>query len=164
MKKIGIIIFLIFISGLCFAADMAEGFWINVDKRGNATEGWEIYALDGILYGRILSVAGYPQDVKASRCKDSYANFPLSGKVSEMTVVGTPWIFGLRQDRPGIWNGGNIVDPLNGSMYRCRITFYPQDGNKYQIDSLEVRGEIGLGIGMSQYWRKSSLEEASSLR
>jgi uncharacterized protein (DUF2147 family) len=81
-----------------------------------------------------------------------------------MTVVGTPWIFGLRQDRPGVWNGGQIVDPLDGGMYKCRVIFHPKDGNRYQIDTLEVRGEIGLGIGMSQYWRKCTCAEASSLR
>jgi uncharacterized protein (DUF2147 family) len=149
---------------LCFGQDPAVGFWIAVDRRGNATEGWEVYVVEGILYAKIISLAGHPQNVRATRCKNTYPNFPLPGNVSEMTVVGTPWIFCLRQDRQGVWSEGNIVDPLDGRMYRGRITFHPQDGNKYNIDTLEVRGEIGLGIGLSQFWRKSSHEEASSLR
>ena len=168
MKKFiffaGIFFLHVFFSWMLFGLDPAEGFWITVDRRGNATEGWEVYAVEGILYGKILSLAGHPQDTKATRCNDSYPNFPLPGKVNEMTVVGTPWIFGLTQDRPGVWSGGHVVDPVNGRMYRCRITYHPQDANRYNTDTLEVRGEIGLGIGMSQFWRKSSREEALSLR
>jgi len=156
---------LVFITGFCFGADLAEGFWISVDeKTEKATAGWEIYTIGDKLYGRILSVAGHPQDVKASNCKDSYKGFPVQGKVSEMTVVGTPWIFDLTLDKPGVWSGGNIIDPDKGSMYKCKITFRPRDGKKYMFDTLEMRGEIGLGIGRSQYWRKSTREESSSLR
>ena len=153
-----------FISGVIYGLDLAEGFWLNIDRRGNATEGWEVYSIEGMLHGKILSLTGHPQDVKASKCNDNYPNFPISGKVSEMYVVGTPWIFGLTQNSPGVWSGGHIVDPVNGKMYRCRITYHPQDGNKYKTATLEVRGEIGLGLGMSQFWRKSSREEALSLR
>ena len=153
------------ISWFCFGSDPAEGFWISVDdKTGTATAGWEIYTGGDKLYGKILSVAGHPQDVKAIKCRDSYRDFPVAGKVSGMTVVGTPWIFGLGLDKPGVWSGGQIIDPESGSIYKCRITYRPMDGNKYKADTLEMRGEIGLGIGRSQFWRKSDREEASSLR
>ena len=156
---------MVFVSGPCFGADLVEGFWISMDeKSGKATAGWEIYTLGDKLYGRILSVADHPQDVKAFNCKDSYRGFPVQGKVSEMTVVGTPWIFDLALDRPGVWSGGHIIDPDKGSMYKCRITYRPRDGNRFKADTLEMRGEIGLGIGRSQYWQKSSREEASALR
>ena len=166
MKKILFIsVIFIFIAGFCFAADPVEGFWVSVDeKTGKATAGWEIYTLGNKLFGKILSVSGHPQDVKASNCKESYRGFNVPGKVNEMTVVGTPWIFDLTQDRPGVWSGGQIIDPDGGNMYKCKITFRPVDGKKYLTDTLEMRGEIGLGIGRSQFWRKSTREEASSLR
>jgi len=152
-------IFLLLAAGFCFAADPAEGFWISVDdKSGKVTAGWEIYTDGGTLFGKILSVADYPQDAKAVRCKDSYRGFPLPGKVSEMPVIGTPWIFGLRQDKPGVWIGGQIVDPETGGMYKCRITYHPK------TETLEMRGEIGLGIGRSQFWRTCSREEAAALK
>ena len=155
----------IFISAFCFAADPAEGFWVSVDeKSGKATAGWEIYTVGNKLFGRILSVSGHPQDVKASNCKESYKGFNQPGKVNEMTVVGTPWIFDLTMDKPGIWSGGSIIDPDGGSMYKCKITFRPVDGKKYLVDTLEMRGEIGLGIGRSQYWRKATRTEAAALR
>ena len=35
--------------------------------------------------------------------------------------------------------------------------------SKYKEDTLEMRGEIGLGIGRIQFWTKTSLEEISNL-
>ena len=168
MKKSAIFVMVfIFLTAFCFASDPAEGFWISVDeKTGKNTAGWEIYTLGNKLYGRILSVAGYPQNVKAEKCKDSYRDFPVHGKVNQMTVVGTPWIFDLTLDRAGAgnWSGGQVIDPDSGSMYKCKIIFRPRDGKKFMDDTLEMRGEIGLGIGRSQYWRKATSEEASALR
>jgi len=166
MRKIAFfVVVFVFVSGLCFAADPAEGFWISMDeKSGKATAGWEIYTVGDKLFGKILSVADHPQTDKATKCKDAYPGFPVQGKVSEMSVVGTPWIFNLALDKPGSWSGGQIIDPNDGNLYKCKITFRPQDGKKYLKDTLEMRGEIGLGIGRSQYWQKCTREEASALR
>jgi len=166
MKRFVIVaLVLVFVCGVSLASDPALGFWISVDERtGLPTAGWEIYLVGNTLHGRILSVVGEPQDVKAFNCRDSYRGFPLQGRVSEMTVVGTPWMFGLTQDRAGVWSGGNIINPDDGNMYRCRIVFHPQDGNRYRVDTLQVRGEIGLGIGRNQFWRRSTREAASALR
>jgi uncharacterized protein (DUF2147 family) len=156
--------FLLLSAGVCFAADPVEGFWISVDeKTGKATAGWEIYQTGGKLYGKILSIVGFAQDVTAAACKESYRGFPVAGKVNAMPVLGTPWIFGLSPDREGLWSGGNVINPEDGSMYRCKITFRRADGNRYKTDTLEMRGEIGLGIGRSQFWRKSTRAEAASL-
>jgi uncharacterized protein (DUF2147 family) len=152
-------------TGLCFAADPATGYWISVDdKTGRLTAGWEIYVENGDLRGRILSITGYPGDVKAMLCKDTYPGFPVAGKVNEMPVVGTPWIFGLKMTGTGQWARGSIIDPESGNLYKCKITFHPAGSGKFTADTLEMRGEIGLGIGRSQFWRKSSQQEARSLR
>ena len=156
---------LIVLCCFCLAADPAEGFWLSVDeKTGETTAGWEIYQKDGLLYGRILSAAGKPADQIAKSCKESYANFPVAGKVNEMTVVNTPWIYGLKQNKSGEWSGGTIIDPASGSMYNCKITYRPADNNKYKTDTLEMRGEIGFGIGRSQFWQKSDRDTASGLK
>jgi uncharacterized protein (DUF2147 family) len=77
--------------------------------------------------------------------------------------VGTPWIFGLSLDKPGEWGGGHIINAEDGKMYKCKIKYHGADGKKFKADVLEMRGEIGLGIGRSQYWQKSDREAASSL-
>lgn len=157
---------LVLLLGSSLFADPVEGFWLSVDeKTGKTTAGWELYLENGKLSGRILSIAGYPQNIKAAACKESYRGFPLRGKVNEMPIVGSPWIFGLSPDRiAGQWRGGNVIDPNDGKMYQCRITFHPADGKRFLQDALEMRGEIGLGIGRSQFWRRSTRKEASSLR
>jgi uncharacterized protein (DUF2147 family) len=166
MKRIGIFLCGLLILGSAFAfADPVEGYWLSVDdKTEKVTAGWHIYQENGKLYGKILSTADHPPGVKAEPCKESYRGFPVPGKVNEMLVTGTPWIFSLSMDKAGQWSGGNIIDPNDGNMYKCKIIYRSRDGKKYKVDTLEMRGEIGLGIGKSQYWQKSNLEEASSLR
>jgi uncharacterized protein (DUF2147 family) len=151
-------------AGLCFAADPLEGFWISVDENTNKiTAGWEIYVQDGKLYGKILSLADFSQDELAGGCKESYKGFPLPGKVNQMKVIGPPWIFGLKEDKSGQWSGGNVIDPQDGKLYGCKVTFRPADGKKFPVDALEMRGTIGP-FGRSQFWKKSTQEEASGLR
>jgi len=164
MKKIIILFLILAISGICFASDPAEGYWLSVDeKSGKVTGGWHIYQEDGKLLGRLLSSTEVARGVLASRCKDSYPGFPIPGKVSEMPVVGeTPWIYGLTLNKPGEWVGGHIINPEDGKSYKCKIYFHAADGKKYKSDTLEMRGEIGLGIGRSQYWRSTDEEYAGS--
>jgi uncharacterized protein (DUF2147 family) len=167
MKKIAFLLTLFNLGVImCFAAtDPVEGYWTSVDdKTGKVTAGWEIYQEGGKVYGKILSVTGFPQDALALPCKASYAGFPLAGRVNQMPVVGTPWIFGLSRNREGEWSGGSVINPEDGSMYKCKITFHRADGRRYPTDTLEMRGEIGLGIGRSQFWHKSTQGEAAGLR
>lgn len=165
MKKILLTSLLAF---LCIAslvaADKVEGYWKSVDEEGKATAVWKIYQKNNILFGEIVVVPGQSDSKIASGCKSSYKDFPLSGDVSKMTVINTPFIYGLKMKSPGQWEGGNIIDPKEGKLYKCKITFRAEDGSKYKTDILEMRGEIGFGIGRSQYWERSSAEAAENLR
>ena len=163
--KVFFVLIFILIGGICFAADPAEGFWISVDeKTGKETAGWEIFVRDGVLYGRILSAADADQNTRADQCKDSYKGFPTAGKVSDIKIIGTTWIFGLVPDgKPGQWKGGNVIDPGDGTMYGCKITFHAADGKKYRVDTLEMRGTVGP-FGRSQYWRKATEAQAKAIR
>jgi len=164
-QRCAAIVLAFFCAGALSAADPAEGYWLGVDdKSGEVLAGWEIYQDGGLLLGKMLSARGVAATERASRVKDSYPGFPVSGKVSAMPVLGTPWIFGLSPTKAGQWSGGSIIDPNDGKMYRCKIIYRPADGKKFTTDVLEMRGEIGLGIGRSQYWRRTSWEEAAGLR
>ena len=165
MKRFLIVLIMIcFVCGISFAADVVEGFWLSVDeKTGKVTAGWHVYQQNNKLYGIILSSADGTPDELATKVKESYAGFPLPGKVNQMKVNGTPWIFGLSMDKPGEWSGGNIIDPQDGKMYKCKIIFRTADGKKYKTDVLEMRGEIGLGIGRSQFWQRTDESTAGSL-
>jgi uncharacterized protein (DUF2147 family) len=166
MKKLLVVLCLSLTgAGTAIAADPLEGYWLSIDdKTGKVTAGWEVYQEEGKLMGKVISTAEHPQDVKAERCKQSYRGFPVPGKVNQMQVVGTPWIFGLNFEKTGHWTGGAVVDPTDGNMYKCKLIYHPADGDEFKTDTLEMRGEIGLGIGRSQYWQRTDRDTALSLK
>jgi uncharacterized protein (DUF2147 family) len=53
-------------------------------------------------------------------------------------------------DDPGIWDGGDILDPDSGKVYRVRLKLLG-DGRE-----LQVRGYIGVPmLGRTQVWRRA---------
>jgi len=165
MKRIftAIIVILIFASA-AFAADPTEGFWLSVDQRtGKIESGWEIYQDNGYLYGKLLSGVGIASSDKAVKCRESYANYPIAGKVNQLPIIGSPWIFGLRVESPGNWSNGSVINPSDGNMYKCSLIYHPADDKKFKQEALEVRGQL-LFFSGSQYWRRATREEASALK
>ncbi|MDR2392735.1 MAG: DUF2147 domain-containing protein [Treponema sp.] len=147
------------------AHDPAEGFWLSVDaKTGEIQSGWELYQSERVLYGKMLSAIGITESNKALKCRDHYRNFPVPGRVTQLPILGTPWIFGLQQESHGTWVDGKVINPGDGRIYTCKIVYHPGDGKKYKTECLEIRGEIGLGIGASQYWQRTTSEQAGALR
>ncbi len=163
MKKISVIALMLLTASLgLFAADPAIGFWKSIDdESGEITAGWEVYEEDGILYGKILKIVGFPDDTLAIECKGPYKDFPIAGDTSKMTIVGTPWIYGLENKGSGKWKNGRIVDPESGKDYASEITFH-KAGGKYKVNTLEMRGKVGP-FGRSQFWQTSTREEIMSL-
>lgn len=165
MKKTVLSLCLALFAGLAaFAADPVAGLWKSVDEQGKTTAAWRIYEKGGLLFGEIVTVPNEREDKLADKCKASYKDFPVAGDVSKMKVTGTPFIFNLKQKAAGQWADGNIIDPNDGKMYKCKITFHPKDGKKYAEDTLEMRGEIGLGIGRSQEWIATNDAEIEAMR
>jgi uncharacterized protein (DUF2147 family) len=171
MKKLFAAVFIAACAGFPFAQEVSaslpdpvEGFWLGVNGRGVVESGWEVYQSGGFLCGRMLSALGVTASRIAARCRESYAGFPVQGKVNELPVLGTPWIFGLQREETGRWNNGFVIDPSSGKIYKCRMTYHSADGKRYKTETLEMRGEIGLGIGGSQNWRRATREEAGALR
>lgn len=165
MKRI-IAVFLLLVLGFSMLAaeDKVEGLWKSIDEAGKTTAAWRIYQKDNMLFGEIVKVPNQPDTKLADKCLPSYKGFPLSGDVSKMTVVNTPFIYSLKMKSPGQWDSGNIIDPKEGKLYKCKITFRAADGKKYKNDMLEMRGEIGLGIGRSQLWEKTNEAEIAALK
>jgi uncharacterized protein (DUF2147 family) len=162
MKKLFFAYLALLAGQICSALDPVEGFWYSVDeKSGQITASWEIYEDGGLLYGKMVSLVGRSPQEPAAKCRKSYRGFPADGDVSRMPLAGTPWIFGLRREGEGAWAGGHVVNPEDGGMYRCKLTYHPASGSR--TENLEMRGEIGLGIGRSQYWRRCTREEAAAL-
>ena len=156
MKKLILLLSSLLLSTALFAADPAAGLWKSIDdKTGEVTAIWRIYEEGGKLYGTIAATTKDAQDVIASACKDSYKNFPVSGAVSKMKIVGTPWIFNMEKESEGNWKSGNIIDPSNGKMYGCVIKYLKkgEKNKKYTAaePTLAMAGTVGP-IQVFQYW------------
>jgi len=165
MKKIiTTVIVIMACAGYTFAADPVEGFWLSVDpKTEKIQSGWEMYISNGSMYGKMLSAVDCTPTTNATKCRDSYAGFPIAGKVNQLPILGTPWMFNLRMDSPGRWSNGNIVNPEDGNMYKLSLIHHPADGGKFKQETLEVRGQLLVFSG-SQYWRRATREEAIALK
>ena len=123
------------------AAASPVGLWKTVDdETGEVRSQVRIIEAGGVLSGRIERVlAPGKADAKCVACSGARKDKPVAG----MTIIE-----GVKRDRGGAhWEGGSILDPNNGKIYRVRLT--PQDGGR----KLEVRGYLGP-FHRNQYWQR----------
>lgn len=116
------------------------GRWKTTDdKTGKPKAIVQIYQENGKLYGKIEATLDPNAKKVCEKCKDERKGQPIIG----MVIVR-----GMAQ-KGGEFGGGDILDPDNGSVYRCKMRLQP-DGNK-----LSVRGFIGFSLlGRSQTWTR----------
>lgn len=117
------------------------GLWKNVDDvTGKPKAMIRITEEQGALVGRIEKLFRAPdmeQNPKCDKCE---------GARKDQPVVGMVFMSGLKKDGSD-YNGGEILDPDNGKVYRSKITLI--DGGK----KLSVRGYVGVPMfGRSQVW------------
>jgi uncharacterized protein (DUF2147 family) len=135
---------LLCLSGLALRAAPADaaatpaGRWRTVDdKTGKAKAIIVLYEEKGLLFGRVETLVD-PDAVKiCDKCSDERKGQAVTG----MVVV-------RRMKKDGDeYTGGDILDPKNGSVYRCKMRLVDQ-GRK-----LSVRGYLGFSVfGRSQTW------------
>ena len=125
------------LAALSMAATLAgaqatpAGLWKTIDdetKQEKSTV--RIVEKDGVFSGRVEKIADpAKQDSVCEQCTDARKG---------QKVIGMQIVEGVKKnpDEP-YWDGGQILDPNNGKLYRVRMT--PKDGGK----TLEVRGFIG---------------------
>lgn len=103
-----------------------------------------IEEVEGELRGRVVAVFSPPAPSSEPLCER------CRGELKNQPVVGMQILRGLRWDGAE-YSGGEILDPDNGTVYRCRIRV-AAGGRK-----LEVRGYIGVPlIGRTQVWTRES--------
>ncbi len=127
-----------------WAADAASplGLWKTFDdKTGAARAIVRIYERDGKLFGRIeRSFTPGAEHRVCGLCTDERKNQPIIGLI----------IIRNMKSADGEWAGGDILDPENGSVYRCK--FHVEDGVR-----LRVRGYLGISLlGRTQTWQRQS--------
>jgi len=124
------------------AADATSpiGLWKTFDdKTGAARAIVRIYEQDGKLFGKIVSSLTPGADERVCiACEDERKNQP---------IIGLVIVRNMQRVDDG-YRGGDILDPENGSVYRCR--FHVEDGVR-----LVVRGYIGISLlGRTQTWQR----------
>jgi uncharacterized protein (DUF2147 family) len=110
------------------------------DKTGKAKGIVLIYEQNGQFFGKVESSIDPKQANKiCDLCKDDRKNKPVTG----MTIL-------RRLQRNGDeYGGGDILDPDNGTVYRCKARL--AEGGKKLI----VRGYVGISLlGRSQTWTR----------
>ncbi len=118
------------------------GVWHTIDdKTGEVSSEVRIVDNAGLLSGSIekLLRKDAKQDAVCEKCTDDR---------KDKLMRGLEIIRGAQKtEGKEVWEGGRILDPDNGTVYRLRLT--PVDGGK----KLEVRGFVGFSLlGRTQTW------------
>ena len=116
------------------------GLWRTIDDETKTEKSLvRITEGAGALSGKIEKLTdGDKANSVCEKCSDERKNQPVLG----MTILRN-----VRAAEGGVWEGGDILDPNNGKVYRVRLR--PVDNGK----QLEVRGYIGTPLlGRTQTW------------
>ena len=128
-------------SGTALAQATPLGLWKTIDDE-TRTEKSHVRITDaaGVLTGKVEKILeASKQDSKCDKCMDERKDKPVLG----MTIVRNARADGQNEQ----WEGGDILDPNNGKLYKLRLK--PLDGGK----KLEVRGYIGPFFRNQQWIR-----------
>ena len=141
MKTLLITLALAAATGAALAQATPVGLWKTIDDETKTEKSFvRISEAGGVLIGKVERIleAG-KQDSKCDKCSDERKEKPVLG----MTIVRNAKADGQNE----LWEGGDILDPNNGKLYKLRLK--PLDGGK----KLEVRGYIGPFFRNQQWLR-----------
>jgi uncharacterized protein (DUF2147 family) len=134
---------LLLTSQLSFAATGSPiGLWQSIDdESGKPRSLIRINESNGELSAVVEKglLATDTGDAVCDKCTDERKDQPIIG----MTIAE-----GLTKNGDK-YDGGHILDPENGKIYKCKMTLNASG------DELEVRGYIGISLlGRSQIWKR----------
>lgn len=133
---------LVAFAGLAHAQMTPVGTWHSIDDNTGKPKA-EISIRDngkGVLVGKVeRSLQPSSAEPTCSLCTDDRKGQP---KIGMEIIRGA-----VKSASETIWEGGTILDPENGKIYKLRLT--PQDGGK----TLQVRGYIGP-FYRTQLWQR----------
>ncbi|WP_444942935.1 DUF2147 domain-containing protein [Microbulbifer sp. ZKSA006] len=119
------------------AADIL-GNWRTIDDETGETKSIvNLYEKDGKYYGKIVDLLLKPDDTICDQCPGDLKGKPMVGLdvITDMVKKGDKY------------EGGEILDPLKGKVYDCKI--WLEDDN-----TLKVRGYLGF-LYRTQTWHRA---------
>lgn len=144
MKKITLLLlFSIAFSVISFGQiDNILGKWKTIDDNDGSTKSivYIFKATNGKYYGKIEHLFKNA-DKKCTECSGTNKNKPILGMMIINEMI----------EKNGTLTGGTILDPNNGKVYKCNISYDSATGN------LNVRGSLDKGglIGRTQTWKRN---------
>ena len=125
-------------AALAQGAASPVGLWKTIDDETKQAKSLiRIQEKDGALVGRVEKILTDKPDAKCDKCTDERKDQPVQG----MTILTGMTRSGEQ------WEGGRILDPNNGKVYRSQMKLV-EGGRR-----LEVRGYIGTPLlGRTQVW------------
>lgn len=124
-----------------FAAETPVGLWKNIDdETGKPKALIRITESEGAFQGQIEKLYREPNEDQNPKCDK------CEGARKDQPIVGMVILSGLKKEGEE-FNGGEIVDPKNGKVYKAKM--HLTDAGK----KLNVRGYVGMPmLGRSQVW------------
>ena len=136
-KMLWAVLVMVLVVPAVFAASPAGNWTTMDDKTGKKRAVVHLVVSGDSLSGTIVKVYHEPGDT--GLC----SNCP--GTFKDKKVQGLQFVWGLKDKGNGEWEGGQILDPKTGKIYRAKMTM---KGNK-----LYVRGYVGFSmLGRTQVW------------
>lgn len=139
MKRILSTIAFTLFSVFSMSAQSVLGVWKTIDDNtGDPKSMVEIYKdSEGKVHGKILKI--FNPEKKGLLCTE------CTGEDKDIPVEGMVFIRNLEKDGDE-FNGGIIINPENGSAYKCYIKLTAPD-------NLKIRAYVGVPvIGRTQHW------------
>ncbi len=124
---------------LTLTAQSVVGQWETYDDKTNEKKGLiEIFENNGEYTAKVIETYTGPENPVCQNCK---------GDRKEQPIIGLEIIRGLEKVGDS-YEGGTILDPETGKVYKCYLELE-------EADKLKVRGYIGFALlGRTQYWRR----------
>jgi uncharacterized protein (DUF2147 family) len=137
MKTLAIAFALAVAAGAAAAQASPVGLWKTVDDETKQEKSHvRITEQGGVLTGKVEKLLDpAKQGSRCEKCTDERKDQPVAG----MTILRNVKANG------DVLDGGDILDPNNGKVYRVRLK--PEDGGR----QLEVRGYLGP-FYRNQHW------------
>ncbi|MBN8507598.1 MAG: DUF2147 domain-containing protein [Burkholderiales bacterium] len=124
------------------APSSPAGLWKTIDDDGKTEKSLvRITDAGGVYSAKVEKISDPTKaDSKCDQCTDERKDKPVVGMTIMRNVKAAA-------DDKNLWDGGDILDPNNGKVYKVRLKL--ADGGK----KLDVRGYIGAPLlGRTQTW------------